>query len=36
MKSRAEYVPYDLQKGVKLDTARKSDMDEDDNFALQR
>ena len=31
-----QYVPYDMQNGVRRESDRKSDIDEDENYAMQR
>ena len=35
-KVHGNYVPYDLQNGIRLDSARKSDIDEDEKFLIAR
>ena len=35
-KGGGKYVPYDMQKGARVEGDRKSDVDEEENYALQR
>ena len=36
VKGQGQFIPYDIQKGIRIESERKSDIDEDENYNIAR